>query len=468
MNKRKSWALLLALDALTPKERLRALKRLPAPALRGIAEEWWWQAHQGQREPGGDWRIWLLMAGRGLGKTTLGAEWVWARARETPGAEIALVGGTLAEVGRVMARALTAAARTGEAPLWVPSRGVFEFPSGALAYAYSAERPEALRGPEHHFAWCDELAKWRHADRAWDNLMLGLRGGERPRALVTTTPQPVPLLRRIKALDRLAETDGRSDRNRHLPAEHLAAMKAAYGGTRLGRQELDGELIEDVEGALWTRETMEAGRVDMGTVGMGTGTFPRGGDMGTVTSNCPREGGGESHCPPGRPLRRIVVGVDPPASAAGVCGISVCGLGADGIFYVLADASGGGLSPEGWARKVAKAAETWGADRVVAEANQGGDMVKAVLKAVAPGLPLRLVHASRGKVTRAEPVAALFETGEAKLAGRFPALEDELAGMVTGGDYVGPGNSPDRADTMVWAMTELMARRDLGPRVRSL
>jgi len=456
MNKRKAWALLLALDAMTPKERLRALKRLPAPAIRGISEEWWWQAHQGQREPAGDWRIWLLMAGRGLGKTTLGAEWTWARARETPDAEIALVGGTIAEVGRVMARALIAAARTGETPLWVPSRGVFEFPSGAKAFAYSAERPEALRGPEHHFAWCDELAKWRHADRAWDNLMFGLRGGEKPRVLVTTTPQPVPLLRRIKGLERLAETDGRSDQNRNLPAGHLAAMKAAYGGTRLGRQELNGELIEDVEGALWTREVMEACRVEGATAGMGTVTFPHGSDYSG-------EGGGKSDCP----LSRIVVGVDPPVSAAGVCGISVCGLGADGIFYVLADASGGGLSPDGWARKAAQAAERWGADRVVAEANQGGDMVRAVLKAVAPGLPLRLVHASRGKVTRAEPVAALFENGEAKLAGRFAALEDELAGMVTGG-YVGPGASPDRADAMVWAMTELMARRDSGPRIARL
>jgi phage terminase large subunit-like protein len=437
MNKRKAWALLLALDELTPRERLRALRRLPAPALRGISEEWWWQAHQGQREPAGDWRIWLLMAGRGFGKTKLGAEWVWARARATPAAEIALVGGTIAEVGRVMARALTATARTGEVALWIPSRGVFEFPSGAKAFAYSAERPEALRGPEHHFAWCDELAKWRHADKTWDNLMLGLRGGGKPRALVTTTPQPVPLLRRIRALDRLAETDGRSDQNRHLPAEHLAAMKAAYGGTRLGRQELDGELIEDVQGALWTRKTMEACR--------------------EVLAEDALQG-----------FKRIVVGVDPPASAAGVCGISVCGSGADGIFYVLADASGGGLSPDGWARKVAKAAETWGADRVVAEANQGGDMVEAVLKAVAPQLPLRLVHASRGKVTRAEPIAALFENEEAKFAGRFPDLEDELAGMVTGGGYVGAGASPDRADAMVWAMTELMARPSEGPWIRRL
>jgi phage terminase large subunit-like protein len=436
MNRRKAWWLLLALDEMAPKERVRALKRLPAQALRGISEEWWWQAHRGQREPAGDWRVWLLMAGRGFGKTRMGAEWVWARARETPGAEIALVGGTIAEVGRVMARALTAAARTGEVALWVPSRGVFEFPSGAQAFAYSAERPEALRGPEHRFAWCDELAKWRHADATWDNLMLGLRAGEKPRVLVTTTPQPVPLLRRIRALDRLAETDGRSDHNRHLPAEHLAAMKAAYGGTRLGRQELDGELIEDVEGALWTRATMEACRV----------APPR----------------------PGEDFRRVVVGVDPPASAAGVCGISVCGLGADGIFYVLADASGGGLSPDGWARAVARGAEEWGADRVIAEANQGGDMVKAVLKAVAPALPLRLVHASRGKVIRAEPVAALFENKEAKLAGRFPALEDELAGMVMGGAYQGPGASPDRADAMVWAMTELMATPEIGPRVRGL
>jgi len=231
-----------------------------------------------------------------------------------------------------------------------------------------------------------------------------------------------------------SETRGRTIDNLHLPEAFLAAMEASYGGTRLGRQELDGELIEDIEGALWTRSTIEACRVE------------------------------KSDC---HSFSRVVVGVDPPASAAGTCGISVCGAGDDGLLYVLADASESGLSPNGWARAVARAAEEWGADRVVAEANNGGDMVKEVLKAVAPELPLKLVKASRGKVARAEPVAALFENGEARFAGRFPALEDELAGMVAGVGYEGPGRSPDRADAMVWAMTALMRPR-AEPSVRGL
>ena len=262
--------------------------------------------------------------------------------------------------------------------------------------------------------------------------MLGLRRGERPRALVTTTPRPVPLLRRIRALAGLAETRGRSADNVHLCADFLAAMDQAYGGLRIGRQELDGELLGDVEGTLWPRGMIEDRRAA------------------AVTAEEIQAGD--------RPFLRIVIGVDPPATAAGACGISVCGLGADGVRYVLADASENGLSPAGWAAAVARAARRWRADRVVAEANHGGDMVNEVLKAAAPGLPLRLVHASRGKVARAEPIAALFENGEAKFAGRFPALEDELAGLTAGGAYQGPGASPDRADAMVWAMTELIDR----------
>ncbi|HYI49644.1 MAG TPA: terminase family protein [Allosphingosinicella sp.] len=448
MTRKEAWALLRMLLSLPPEKRALALAELPQPALRTIAEEWFWQAHGGQREPKGDWRIWLSLAGRGFGKTRAGAEWVWARAREAPGARIALVGGTLGEVARVMVTGrsgLIATAGSDEAALWLPTARTLRFPSGAEAVAYSAAAPEALRGPEHEFAWCDELAKWApstssgrgRADATWDNLMLGLRGGERPRVLVTTTPRPVPLLRRIMGLEGLATTRGRSWDNVHLAREVLAGMDAAYGGTRLGRQELEGELIEDVEGALWTRAMIEACRVA---------------GMGTVTSNCP--------------LRRVVVGVDPPGTAAGTCGISVCGQGHDLTLYVLADASAGGLSPNGWARAVAKAAEEWGADRVVAEANHGGDMVREVLKAVAPGLPLKLVRASRGKSARAEPVAALFESGEAKFAGRFPELEDELAGMIAGGGYEGPGVSPDRADAMVWAMAELMPGGRREPKVR--
>jgi phage terminase large subunit-like protein len=241
-------------------------------------------------------------------------------------------------------------------------------------------------------------------------------------------------MRRIKGLQGCVETLGRTADNRHAPAEFRAAAYAAYGGTRLGRQELDGELIEDLEGALWTREMLEAARSDG----------------------------------PQQAYRRIVVGVDPPASAEGdECGIVVCAIDAGGTGWVLADASAGGLSPEAWARKVAAAAEAWGAHRVVAEANNGGAMVETVLRGASVALPVRLVHASQGKSARAEPVAALFEGKRVKLAGAFPALEDQLCGMLIAGGYAGAGRSPDRADACVWALTELMLGKRRGePRVR--
>jgi hypothetical protein len=271
MTKREALALLDRLVRLSVEERRLALSRLPPPAFRTLAELWLWRAHGGQREPAasagsgpGDWLIWLLMAGRNFGKTRAGAEWVWARARATPGARIALVGGNLGEVERVMIRGpsgLIACAGTGETTVWSPSARTLRFGRGAEAFAYSAERPEALRGPEHDFAWCDELAKWNRADETWDNLMLGLRRGPRPRALVTTTPRSVPLLRRIRGLERFLETRGTSRGNLHASGAFLAAMEAAYGGTRLGRQELEGELIEDVAGALWPRGLIEKSRV---------------------------------------------------------------------------------------------------------------------------------------------------------------------------------------------------------------
>jgi phage terminase large subunit-like protein len=428
---------------------VRFLKGMTTPVQRAIFELWTWQAHGGQREPaacesGGDWRVWVMMTGRGFGKTRAGSEWVAARARETPGARIALVGASLDDVAKIMVEGqsgLLATARTGERPIWFSTKRELHFPSGATAFAYSGEKPSRLRGPEHHFAWCDELAKWARPDATWGALRLGLRLGERPRILVTTTPRPVAALKRILGEARTAITHGRSSENVHLPDDHLDAVTALYAGTRFGRQELDGELIEDAEGALWTRDLLDESRVA---------------GMGTVTSSCP--------------LRRIVIGVDPPAGVAGdACGIVVCGLGEDEVGYVLADLSAAGLTPEGWARKVAAAAEQWGADRVVAEANNGGAMVEAVLRGASVNLPVRLVHASHGKAARAEPVAALFESGRAKLAGTFPKLEDELCGLVMGGGYQGPGRSPDRADAMVWALWALLLERRPGtPRVRAL
>jgi phage terminase large subunit-like protein len=431
---------LLALAALIedPEDLERFVHRLPTPVRRRMVETWEWQAHGGQREPEGDWRVWLLMAGRGFGKTRAGAEWVSARAREKPGARIALVGASREDVAKVMIEGpsgLLAVARTGEAPLWVPSRGVVLFDSGAEGHVYSAAAGEGLRGPEHDYAWCDELAKWERAAAAWDNLQLGLRVRERPRAMVTTTPRPLALLRAIRDDPATVVSRGRMEDNLHLDEAVRAEARRRYGATRLGRQELDGELFDSVEGALWTRALIE-----------------------------------ESRCAPcGSGYRRVVVGVDPPVSADGdACGIVVCALRADGVAEVVADHSVGGLSPEGWALKAAAAARAWGAHRVVAEKNNGGLMVESVLRAADVSLPVRLVHAADGKSARAEPVAALFEAGRAKLAGTFPELEDEMCALVLGGGYEGKG-SPDRADAMVWAMTELMlGERQAEPRVRRL
>jgi phage terminase large subunit-like protein len=273
------------------------------------------------------------------------------------------------------------------------------------------------------------------AEATWDNLVLGLRLGERPRTIVTTTPRPVPLLKRVLALPRCARTDGRTDENPHLPADFRSAVEAMFGGTRLGRQELQGMLLEEFEGALWSRELIEKAR----------GSSPS---------------RGEGYC-------RIVIGLDPPASTGGdLCGIVVCAEDGDGICWVVADLSAGGLSPEGWARRVAEAASLYGAGRIVAEKNQGGDMIASVLRAVDSNLPVRLVHAGPSKAARAEPVALRFETGRARLAGHFPELEDQLCALTWAG-YQGAG-SPDRADAMVWAMSELFEKARAEPRVRRL
>jgi phage terminase large subunit-like protein len=343
---------------------------------------------------------------------------------------IALVAATVDEARAVMVEGpsgLLACARGEEIAEWSPARRELVFAGGARATLFSGANPEALRGPQHHFAWCDELAKWRHPQRSWDMLQLGLRCGARPRALVTTTPRGgCEALKRILAAQDTVLTGGRTGDNPHLPSAFMAAIDSAYGGTRLARQEIDGVLLADVPGSLWPAALIERCR-------------------GAV----PAEGS----------LRRVVVGVDPPASAQGTCGIVVCALDADGVGHVLADWSAGGLSPEGWARRVAAAAEAHGADRVVAEKNQGGDMVGAVLKGAGVTLPITLVSATRGKAARAEPVAGLFEGGRARLAGRFAELEDELGGLVAGGGYEGPGDSPDRADAMVWALWALLKPR---------
>ncbi len=402
------------------------------------SREWKFWRRDGQIPPVESWRIWLVMAGRGYGKTRMGAEWVNSVAEVNPGAHIALVGATLTEARGVMVEGESGILRLhhDQQPEWAPSLRKLTWRNGSVATIYSAAEPESLRGPQHDFAWADEIAKWPLGIAAWDNLMLGLRLGARPQAMATTTPRPVPLVRRLVKEAGVVKTNGRTlDNIKHLPPEFIDGVTALYGGTRWGRQELEGELIEDVAGALWSRDLLERQRVI---------SVPD--------------------------VQRVVIGVDPPVSAGGdACGIIAVALGRDDKAYVLADHSVKGASPEGWARAVASAVEAWGADRVVAEDNQGGNMVESTLRAADLAMPVKRVHASRGKSARAEPVAALYEAKRAFHIGGFPELEDEMCGLVVGGGYQGPGRSPDRADALVWAMTELMLGKvRAGPRVSLL
>jgi phage terminase large subunit-like protein len=429
----------IALAQATPRVKRRIINRMTYQDMLDTDAEFERWVHEGQMEPPGDgWRTWLMMAGRGFGKTRAGAEWVEKIARSRPGVRIALVGATIDEARRVMVEGvsgvLSVARRRRHRVKWEPSIGRLTWPNGSQAQLFSGDNPDGLRGPEHDFAWADELAKWGDPEGAWMNLQMGLRRGSRPRSLVTTTPRPIELLKRLREQKWTVTTTGRTDENVNLSEGFVEMMIATYGGTRIGRQELDGELVEEIEGSLWPRELMEKARVSAPV------------------------------------CERIIVGVDPPAGVGAgcdACGIVVCGRRGNDL-YVIADETVEGLTPEGWANRVAAAAARWGASVVVAEANNGGAMVESVLKAADCPVKVKLVHAAKGKVARAEPVALRFEAGRAFLAGSFPRLEDQMAGMVAGGDYQGPGRSPDRADAMVWAMTELGETRSGLPRVRRL
>ena len=449
----------------TAKERNAFFSSLSPREQQEFLYRWNFWARPGQRPPAGDWSIWLIMAGRGFGKTRAGAEWVRSIAEGDGSARFALVGANYAETRTVMVEGesgLLSIAPPDQRPAWEPSLKRLTWDNGAQAHLYSAAEPEGLRGPQHSHGWCDEIAKWMNnagqAEAAWDNLKMGLRLGYRPQLVATTTPRPVPLVRALVSGD-IAVSKGRTlDNDLHLPVAFLTAMNADYRGTRLGRQELDGELIEDVEGALWTRAMIEGCRVGLDAVRVERSRDTR--DSANRSLDCARD---EREIG----FARIVIGVDPPASKNGdACGIIVAGLGADGKAYVLADGSVEKASPETWARKVADAVDRFVADRVIAEANQGGAMVKSVLHAVKISLPVKLVHASRGKVARAEPVAALYENERVHHVGAFPELEDEMCGLLIGGGYEGPGRSPDRADALVWALTELMLGKQREPRVR--
>lgn len=417
-----------------PPERLEAfLDGLGAIARETLLHDWAVQARPEQLPPPGRWRIWLMMAGRGFGKTRSGAEWVRSIVEADGSARIALVGATLQDARAVMVEGesgLLAIAPRWDRPIWHPALRRLVWRSGAQAMVFGAAEPESLRGPQFSHGWADEIGKWPHGEAAWDNLMMGLRLGAFPQIIATTTPRPVPLIRRLAGQPDVMVTRGSTADNRlHLPVAFVSAMERDYGGTALGRQELLGELIDEPDGALWTRALIERCRV-------------RGADIAKL---------GEP------PFRRVVVAVDPPAGSHGdACGIVAAALGSDGRAYVIEDGTVEGASPERWAARAVAVAMRHGADRVIAEANNGGDMVASVLRAAQAGLPVKLVHASRGKVARAEPVAALYERGRVAHAGGFPELEDQMCGMMAGGDYCGPGRSPDRADALVWALSELM------------
>ena len=377
------------------------------------------------------WRTWVLLGGRGSGKTFAGAYWLNGLA-QTGGLTLALIGPALHDVREVMvegASGLKETAPPGNRPRWEAGRKRLIWPSTTVAYAFSAEDPDSLRGPQFHAAWADEYCAWRTPEKTLSNLRFGLRLGEDPRLMVTTTPRPMGALRRL-----LAEPGVRMDRGpTQANAEHLSPgfmehLNSLYGGTSMAAQELEG-LIVETDGALFKAADLARAR----------GARP------------PK-------------LDRIVVAVDPPASAHGdACGIVVVGR-LDRCAFVLADRSRAGLTPEGWARATVAAATEFGADQVVAEANQGGEMIRTLLAQADCKPPIKLVHASVGKRARAEPVAALYEQGRVVHCGSFPALEEELMSL---GAETG-GKSPDRADALVWAVSHLLLGLKAGPRLRVL
>lgn len=392
-----------------------------------LLHDWPLWARAKQLPPEGDWRVWLILAGRGFGKTRTGAEWVRALAETGRAGRIALVGETAGDARDVMVEGesgLLACCPPWGRPLYEPSKRRVTWPNGAMATCFSADDPDQLRGPQFDSAWADEIAKWRY-EAAWDNLMLGLRLGADPRCVATTTPKPRAWLSRLMADPRTVLTRGGTRENAaNLAPAFLDQILARYDGTRLGRQEIEGEYLVDVPGALWTRALIEAARVPAATV-------PE--------------------------LQRVVVAVDPAVTSgaeADETGIVVAGRDAGTGFWVLEDLTGR-LSPDLWARRVADAFARVRADTVVCEVNQGGDLVAATLRTVDPTLPVRSVRATRGKRLRAEPVAALYEQGRVRHAGAFDALEDQMT-RFTGA----PGDaSPDRLDALVWALTDLMTGR---------
>jgi phage terminase large subunit-like protein len=415
-------------------ERAEALSKLSKRALAALKYDWNFWARPNQLEPEGDWTTWLILAGRGFGKTRTGAEtirkWVSGSTPLSGGrcSRIALVAETAPDARDVMVEGpagLLACHPKDFRPTYYPSKRMVEWPNGATALMFNAVEPDQLRGPQFDAAWCDELAKWRYAAQTFDQLQFGLRLGDHPRQIITTTPRPIPVVRRLMADPDTVVTRGRTfDNASNLAAPFLKQVEERYGGTRLGRQELEGEILDDIPGALWNREIIDVSRV-------------------------------KEH----PDLTRVVVAVDPAATSGedadetGIIGVGVA-PNEDGSTqgYVLADRSVRG-TPEEWAKRAVMLYRELGADRIIAEKNNGGEMVESVIRAVDRSVPITLVSASRGKVVRAEPVSALYEQGRVHHVGRFDKLEDQMC--LFSQDMPRTEGSPDRVDALVWGLTSL-------------
>ena len=393
-------------------------------------KEYTWSlwARPNQLAPQVPWRQWLILAGRGFGKTRTGAEWVRGLAEQNLAGRIALVGPTARDVRDVMIEGesgLLSIAPPWDRPKWLPSLGQLKWDNGAIAYAFSADEPDRLRGYQHDAAWCDELCAWRY-EEAWDMIMMGLRLGTDPKVVVTTTPKPIPLLKKIMALPHVHITRGSTFENASNLAEgFLSQIAQTYEGTRLGLQELHGEILEDVQGALWTEDMLKKAHWQQGN--------------------------------PVPPLVRVGVAIDPAMTTtdeSDETGIIVAGVDAKGNGYVLEDASGK-YSADVWVKIVHDLYKKYEADRIVVEVNQGGDLLEMILRAHESSLPITKVRASRGKVTRAEPVAALYERGRIFHVKSFPKLNVQLKTYVPGKTS---GKSPDRLDALVWAFTYLLLK----------
>ena len=411
------------------------LARLKPAEKQELLYQWrGWRARPNQLAPEGAWRVWLILAGRGFGKTRSGAEWVREQIESNRVGRIALVGETSADVRSVMIEGesgILAISPPGRMPLYEPSKRRLIWPNGAVAMAYSGDEPDQLRGPQHDAAWADEPAKWKYPVEAWDTLEFGLRLGASPRVVATTTPRPIKLIRDLIADPMTVVTRGSTfDNVAHLAPSFVDRMKEKYEGTRLGRQELHAEVLDDVPGALWQRQILDRDR----------------------RTRVPE-------------LERVVVAIDPATTSgedSDETGIIIAGKAADGHAYVVDDLTCR-ISPDAWARRAISAYHRHRADRIVAEVNNGGDMVERVIRTVDRNVSYKAVRASRGKTVRAEPIAALYEQGRVHHVGLFAALEDQMCSF-TPDQYEG---SPDRVDALVWCLTELM----LGggePRIRRL